>query len=85
MEGVLALSIPIVFILTLGAVFIARGPIGHAVARAIGGHAGEAELEVVELRQQVEQLRVEMGDMQERMDFAERLLARPGDADRLKA
>ena len=33
MEGILALSIPIVAILTFGAVFIARGPIGHALDR----------------------------------------------------
>jgi hypothetical protein len=85
MEGVLALSIPIIAILTFGAVMIGRGPIGQALARAIGGHAGEIELEVVELRQQVEQLRLEMGDMQERVDFAERLLAQPRDADRLQA
>ena len=85
MEGVLALSIPIVAILTFGAVFISRGPIGQALGRAISGHAGETEVEVAELRQQVDQLRVEMGDMQERLDFAERLLAQPRDADRLQA
>jgi hypothetical protein len=84
MEGVLALSIPIVAILTFGAVFIARGPIGHAVARAIGGHAGETEVEVAELREQVTQLRLEMTEMEERLDFAERLLARPAGTERLQ-
>lgn len=85
MEGVLALSIPIVAILTFGAVMLGRGPIGHALARAISGRSGETELEVVELRQQLDQLRLEMGDMQERIDFAERLLAQPRDANRLQA
>lgn len=85
MEGVLALSIPIIASLTAGVVFIARGPIGHALARAIGGQSAEAEVEVAELRQQVDQLRLEMGEMQERMEFAERLLAQPRDADRLQA
>ena len=85
MEGILALSIPIVAILTFGAVFIFRGPIGHAVARAIGGHAGETEVEVAELREQVTQLRLEMSEMEERLDFAERLLARPAATERLQA
>lgn len=85
MEGVLALSIPIVAILTFGAVMLARGPIGQALARAIAGRSGETELEVVELRQQLDQLRLEMGDMQERLDFAERLLAQPRDANRMQA
>jgi hypothetical protein len=85
MEGILALSIPIVAILTFGAVFIARGPIGHAVARAISGHAGETEVEVAELREQLSQLRLEMTEMEERLDFAERLLARPAGTERLQA
>ena len=55
------------------------------VTRAISGHAGETEEEVADLRQQVDKHRVEMGDMQERLDFAERLLAQPRDADRLQA
>jgi hypothetical protein len=85
MEGILALSIPIVTILTFGAVFISRGPIGHAIAKAIAGHAGETEVEVAELREQVTQLRLEMAEMEERLDFAERLLARPAGTERLQA
>jgi hypothetical protein len=84
MEGILALSIPILSILTFGAVFISRGPIGQAMARRLAGRAGEDNSEeLLELREQVEMLRTELGDVQERLDFAERLLARGRDAERI--
>ena len=84
MEGILALSIPIISILTFGAIFISRGPIGQAMARRLSGHsADEPSDEILELREQVELLRTEIGDVQERLDFAERLLARGRDPERI--
>ena len=84
MEGILALSIPIISILTFGAVFISRGPIGQAMARQLAGHsADEPSDEILELREQVDLLRTELGDVQERLDFAERLLARGRDPERI--
>ena len=83
MEGILALSIPIISILTFGAVFISRGPIGQAMARRLSGHSAEPSDEILELRDQVELLRTEIGDVQERLDFAERLLARGRDPERI--
>ena len=84
MEGILALSIPIISILTFGAVFISRGPIGQAMARRLAGHsADEPSDEILELREQVDLLRTELGDVQERLDFAERLLARGRDPERI--
>jgi hypothetical protein len=84
MEGILALSIPIISILTFGAIFISRGPIGQAMARRLSGHsADDSSDEILELREQVELLRTEIGDVQERLDFAERLLARGRDPERI--
>ena len=83
MEGILALSIPIISILTFGAIFISRGPIGQAMARRLSGHAAEPSDEILELREQVELLRTEIGDVQERLDFTERLLARGRDPERI--
>jgi hypothetical protein len=72
--------IPIVLFLVLGAVGIAYSPLGSALARRVGGDRGEhgeAALltEVDAVREEVQALRHEVGDLQERLDFAERLLA----------
>ena len=62
-----------------GAVGIAFSPIGRAIARRMGGRddaASDAALaEVDALREDVAALKTEVGDVQERLDFAERLLA----------
>jgi hypothetical protein len=89
MEDILA----IVFIFG-GGVVIALGfsPIGRAVAERIRRRGGAALPEDVrgeldqfrsELVGEVQQLRTEVGELSERMDFAERLLAKQRDSDRL--
>ena len=45
------------------------------------GEGGDEELRA--LRDELEQLRGEVGEMQERLDFTERLLAKRDDVDRL--
>jgi hypothetical protein len=74
-----------------GGVRIAQGPLGQAVAQRLRGRGGDAELggEVAELRDQVDSLRRQLEETQERMDFAERLLSQrpppaavPGSPDR---
>ena len=62
--------------LTTGAVLIFRGPIGRALAERIAGRHGPSDAETQRLRQDVDDLRTELGAMQERLDFAERLLTR---------
>jgi hypothetical protein len=61
-------------------VAISFSPIGRALARRLGGDKGEhaesaALAEVDALREELQALRGEVGEMQERLDFAERLLA----------
>jgi hypothetical protein len=61
--------------LSTGAVLILRGPLGRAFAERIAGrHASDAETQ--RLRQDVDDVRAELAAVQERLDFAERLLSR---------
>jgi hypothetical protein len=62
--------------LSAGAVFILRGPLGKALAERLAGRAATAGPEVQQLRHEMDELRAELGAMQERLDFAERLLSR---------
>lgn len=57
------------------------GPIGSALARRLGGHPepGDAHAEIEEMRAgvmaEVDHLRNRLAEVEERLDFAERLLA----------
>lgn len=73
-----------------GVVLILRGPVGRALARRIDGTSGQAEglsaADADELRHRVaelEQQQVRMLEFEERLDFAERLLANQPTSDRL--
>ena len=78
MEGP-EILIPMTFFLTVGGVLIARGEIGKAIAHRIrGGSQSDDRLqgELAEVRQELEVVRQELAEVHERVDFAERLLAR---------
>ena len=89
MEGVLA----IIFIFGGGTLFLlAISPVGKALAERIRRHGGagiseEARAELEEFRSEllgeVQQLRTEVSELSERMDFAERLLAKNRDGQRI--
>ncbi len=70
----------------LGVLF---GPVGAALARRLGGRAdpGEAHAEIEEMSErmtaEVDDLRGRLAEVEERLDFAERLLARGGEADQI--
>jgi hypothetical protein len=64
-----------ILFLSLAAVFILRGPFGRALADRLSGRRHD-DTDVQELRGEVEDLRRQLGEVQERLDFAERLLAR---------
>lgn len=77
---VVEILVPFFVFFALGSVGIAFSPIGKARARRLGGGKdeqaeGAALAEVDALREEMQQLRGELGDVQERLDFAERLLA----------
>ncbi len=73
----LAVLIPVLFVFFTGLVVLSRTAIGKAVARRIGGDDGlpaALEGELRELRLEVDTLRGELMETQERLDFAERQL-----------
>jgi len=73
------------------AVGLLFGPIGSAVARRIGGRPepGDAHAEIEEIRalmtDETGDLRNRLAEVEERLDFAERLLAHGRQADQLPA
>lgn len=71
------------FILTVGGTLIFRGPLGKALAERIAGRSEDryGDGEVQRLRQEVEDLRGALGEVQERLDFAERLLVQRRDPE----
>ena len=80
-------SLPIVAFLVWGAVKV-LGPISQALARRIGGHTDvpeEMRAELSAVHQELGQVREQLAEMQERLDFTERLLARSGNPARLPA
>jgi hypothetical protein len=71
-------SIPIWFA-TVGAVaWTLRGPVGQALAKRIAGDGttGDAPAELHEgVYAELDDLRIRVGELEERLDFSERLLA----------
>jgi hypothetical protein len=80
-------GIVITGIMVWGGVQVFRGPIGHAIARWFGGTgegADPAMLEELEhLRGGVARLEGHVAELEERLDFAERLLAERREAPRI--
>ena len=84
--------IPIVMFNVAGIVLLAFSPIGRAIAKRIGGaHADADETaalrdEVAELRNEIDQLHnrvAQVDQLQERVDFAERVIAQNRDRNAL--
>ena len=87
-----------IFAISVAAIFVLRGPVGKALAQWIGGWnhneakwieakmraAGDGSTaEVEQLRAEVDELRGQLAEVQERLDFAERMLAKTREAERL--
>ena len=75
--------IPITFFLSVAGVIVLRGPLGRAWADRIAGRTGPDDAEVQALRADIEDLRVRLGETEERLDFAERLLSNQRDSEQL--
>ncbi|MEO8031363.1 MAG: hypothetical protein ABJC74_08445 [Gemmatimonadota bacterium] len=79
---IIALLIPVVAIIMGGIHKMQRLKIEEIKARSASlGSGGEEELQA--LKEEVDGLRSEMAEVQERLDFTERLIARQSDQDRL--
>jgi hypothetical protein len=76
--AVLGIMIPLSAIAVGGLLVLSRSRIGEAIARRIAGDGRhpewEAHLEALE--DEVARLRTQLGETNERLDFAERLLVR---------
>jgi hypothetical protein len=86
MEGVIALMIPIVAVGGFFAWMIALSPVGKAYAEKLRGGSKGAGAEVQgreEILEALDQVRHEVAELAERVDFTERLLAKQREGDRL--
>jgi hypothetical protein len=81
--GVLGVMIPLSAITIGGLMLLSRSRIGEAIARRIAGdaHHPECEGQLEALEDEIGRLRAQLGETNERLDFAERLLTR-GDESR---
>lgn len=70
--------------LSIAAVSVLRGPLGKALAERLVGRAALPPAEIEQFRAEMETLRAELNAVQERMDFAERLLSRRGEPGALR-
>ncbi|PYO42316.1 MAG: hypothetical protein DMD29_03835 [Gemmatimonadetes bacterium] len=62
--------------LSVASIFVLLGPVGRALGERLSGRKRLDDQELRDLRGEVEDLRHQLGDVQERVDFAERLLAK---------
>ncbi len=83
--GTIGVFIPILAIFFVGMGMLSKTAIGQAIARRIGGHVADADVDerLLELRQDLDAVRHELAETQERLDFTERALAQVRDAQKL--
>ena len=70
----------------IAGIFILRGPLGKAFARRIEGSGAGADERVMELERRVNELEARdarVAELEDRLDFAERMLAQQREAARL--
>lgn len=83
--GMVGVFIPVIAMLGVFSLLLARSPLGQALADRLRhgptrrGGSGEENAELLE---NVEQLRREVAELAERVDFTERLLAKSTSQDR---
>jgi hypothetical protein len=80
-EWAQAVGISVMF-MAMGTAVVFRGPLGRAIADRISGRA-RAEPETDRLHAEVEDLRHRLTEVEERLDFAERMLAQSREAERI--
>ena len=77
--------VPISLFVSIAAVAIFRGPLGRALGERIAGRQLESDTtaETEALQVDVDELRFRLAEVEERLDFTERLLARKRGQDAL--
>ena len=73
-----------VMFLSMTTLFVLRGPLGRALADRLAGRSGAGSTpETERLLSEVDSLKERVAELEERLDFAERMLARQRDAERI--
>jgi hypothetical protein len=77
--------VPMTLFVSLAAVAIFRGPLGKALGERIAGRQldSESTAETEALHGEIDDLRFRLAEVEERLDFTERLLAKQGGPDAL--
>jgi len=86
MNGVEAL-IPIFLFVSIASVIVLRGPLGKALAERISGRVGPGRdlgPDVLGVQAELDQVRSRLTEVEERLDFTERLLAQQRQAGQLE-
>lgn len=82
----LAVLIPVLAVFFTGLVILSGTTLGKALARRIGGEQPDSprlQRDLEALHGEVEALRMDLAETQERLDFAERLLSRQSEPGHL--
>ena len=87
-DEALAAMVVMLVTVTIGATIVLRGALGKALADRIAGRrvsepAASRDQEISELRDDLEDVRGQVAELQERVDFAERLLTQQREAGKL--
>lgn len=76
-------AIPVGIVAVVAAAVVFRGPLGQALARRLeGGTVEQANQEA--MLHALDEMRGRMAELEERVDFAERLLSQSREPDRLR-
>jgi hypothetical protein len=73
-------AIPVGIISAIAIAVVLRGPVGKALGKRL---AGETDGQNEALLQELDEVRQRMGELEERLDFTERVLAQSQEAARL--
>lgn len=71
-------AVPVTLFLSIAAIAIMRGPFGRALADRLAGRVpgGSGSEDQAELLAELDEVKHRLGEVEERLDFAERLLAK---------
>ncbi len=83
MDGLVWALIPITMFIAMGAGHALRGPLGKALADRIAGRAGRGEADE-RMHAELDELRQRVAELEERQDFAERVLQQQRASQRLE-
>ena len=75
-------AIPVGIVALVAAAVVLRGPVGKALARRLEGKTEPNDTESV--LQALDEVRGQVAELEERVDFAERMLAQQREPDRLQ-